>query len=190
MSANVPKLVKILVERLLIERKQKYNKGIYHFIQTELAYNSNRIEGSKLSKEHTINLFNTKTILAMKDEVISSDDIVEANNHFRAFDYILDVYDEPLSEEIIKKIHFILKNNTSDSFLEWFNVGEYKQEENMIGDTFTTAPENVSDEVKALLKRYLSKAEIKVDDIIEFHYHFEKIHPFQDGNGRVGRCGK
>lgn len=187
MLKDTSELVKILVSRLFDEREQKYSNGIYHFIQTELAYNSNRIEGSKLSKEHTINLFNTKTILAMKDEVISSDDIVEANNHFRAFDYILDIYDEPLSEDIIKKIHYILKNNTSDSYLEWFNVGEYKQEENMIGDMFTTAPENVSDEIKALLKRYLSKEKIVFDDIVDFHYSFEKIHPFQDGNGRVGR---
>lgn len=123
----------------------------------------------------------------MKDEVISSDDIVETNNHFRAFDYILDIYDEPLSEEIIKRIHFILKNNTSDSYLEWFNVGEYKQEENMIGDMVTTEPEKVAAEIQSLLKKYLSKRKISFDDIIEFHYEFEKIHPFQDGNGRVGR---
>lgn len=187
MPKDTPELAEILIKRLLTERKQRYNNGIYHFIQTELAYNSNRIEGSKLSKEHTINLFNTKSIIAMKDEVIRSDDIVETNNHFRAFDYILDIYDEPLSEEIIKRIHFILKNNTSNSYLEWFNVGEYKQEENMIGDMFTTAPEKVAAEIQSLLRKYLSKRNISFDDIIEFHYEFEKIHPFQDGNGRVGR---
>ena len=175
-----------LEKQLIYERGKKYKGGIYYFTQTELAYNSNRIEGSKLSKEHTASLFETKTIIA-DGEVIKSDDIVETLNHFRAFDYLLNNVHAPLTEEIIKNFHKILKTGTSDADLDWFNVGEYKKMDNIIGDKYTTPPGKVAEEISLLLQRYNEKQNKVFADIIDFHYKFESIHPFQDGNGRVGR---
>lgn len=165
----------------------KYKGGIYYLTQIELTYNSNRIEGSRLSKEHTRNLFETSSILTTKDEVVKKDDIIEATNHFRAFDYILDNYDEQLDEKMIKHIHLMLKQGTDDAFTEWFNVGEYKAIDNYIGEKHTTKPENVTKEIQDLLKSYNKNPDKSIEDIVDFHVQFENIHPFQDGNGRVGR---
>ncbi len=181
------KITDLLVKQLQEERKIKYKGGIYYFTQTDLAYNSNRIEGSRLTKDHTRSLFETKTILANKDEVIRSDDVIETTNHFRAFDYIVDNFKTKLSEQVIKDIHKILKTNTSDADLSWFNVGEYKSQENMVGDMETTRTEAVHSDMIKLLKEYLATKNKTVENIVDFHVNFEKIHPFQDGNGRVGR---
>ena len=182
-TTNVEKLIK----QLLSEKAAKYKNGIYHFTQTNLAFNSNRIEGSKLSHEHTVNLFNTHTILSNGDEVIDSNDIIETMNHFRAFDYILQNHDQPLSEAIIKQIHKILKANTTDADLDWFNIGEYKALANTIGDKETCPPENVAYEMQKLIACYQNLPQHDFHALLKFHVDFESIHPFQDGNGRVGR---
>ena len=167
------------------EKNANISGGIYHETQVRLTYNSSRIEGSKLSEEQTRLIFETNTIGI--EEKASVDDIIETVNHFRAFDFIIDCAEDSLSEEIIKKIHKILKTGTKDSYLSWFNVGEYKAKPNIIGGNETTHPARVKDEMAILLKKYLNKKKIDIKDIIEFHHDFEKIHPFQDGNGRVGR---
>lgn len=179
--------VKRLIKQLLSEKEAKYKNGIYHFTQTNLAYNSNRIEGSKLSHEHTVNLFNTHTILSNGDEVIDSNDITETMNHFRAFDFILKNYAQPLDEKIIKQLHKILKTNTTDADLDWFNVGEYKSLANTIGDKETCPPDKVASEMEKLIDNYLLLPEHDFHALLKFHVDFEAIHPFQDGNGRVGR---
>ena len=176
-----------LIKQLQTEKAMKYKGGIYYLTQIELTYNSNRIEGSKLSKEHTRNLFETSSILTNKDEIVKKDDIIEATNHFRAFDYILDNYAKPLNEDMIKYIHFMLKQGTDDAFEDWFNVGAYKALANYIGEKPTTAPADVAKEMQSLLKRYQKETTKTIEDIIDFNVHFETIHPFQDGNGRVGR---
>ena len=180
---NVDKLIK----QLISEKAAEYKNGIYHFTQTSLAYNSNRIEGSKLSHEHTINLFNTHTILSNGDEVIDSNDIIETMNHFRAFDYILQNYAQPLNEDFIKHLHRILKSNTTDADQDWFNVGEYKALANTIGDKETCPPEKVAAEISKLINSYLQLSNHDFHALLKFHVDFEAIHPFQDGNGRVGR---
>lgn len=144
------------------------------------------MEGSRLTEEQTRYIYETNTI-AVEKIPINIDDIIETVNHFQCFDYILDCADEVLTEKMIKEIHKILKTNTSDSRLSWFNVGEYKSKPNMVGDLQTTSPNQVSAEIKKLLTWYNKKTNIDINDIIEFHYKFEQIHPFQDGNGRVGR---
>ena len=183
MKSNVDKLI----QQLISEKAAKYKNGIYHFTQTSLAYNSNRIEGSKLSHEHTINLFNTHTLLSSGDEVIDSNDIIETMNHFRAFDYILQNYNEPLNEELIKHLHKILKNNTTDADYEWFNIGEYKSLANTIGDQEICPPDMVPQKMQNLIQNYLSIPQHDFHCLLKFHVDFESIHPFQDGNGRVGR---
>lgn len=175
-----------LLCRLREEKKIRLKGGIYHQTQVKLAYNSNHMEGSRLTEEQTRYIYETNTIGVAK-EPANVDDIMEAVNHFQCFDYILDCAGEDLNESIIKKLHAILKANTSDSRLEWFNVGGYKQRSNMAGVSKTTPPGKVKKEMQQLLSGYRQKDDIAIDDIIEFHYHFEKIHPFQDGNGRVGR---
>lgn len=173
------------VLRVLREEKNaKVSGGLYHETQVRLTYNSNRIEGSKLSEEQTRLIFETNTIGA--EECLSVDDIIETANHFRALDYVIDRAEEPLTEEIVKELHKILKTGTRDSCLPWFNVGEYKQRANMVGGNATTPPSLVAGEMKKLISDYEKKA-VTINDIIEFHYDFERIHPFQDGNGRVGR---
>ncbi len=179
--------VTLLIHQLKSEHAAKYKKGIYHFTQTSLAYNSNRIEGSKLSHEHTINLFNTHTILSNGDEVIDSNDIIETMNHFRAFDFILNNYAVPTDEEIVKHLHKILKSNTTDADNDWFNVGEYKSLPNTIGDKETCPPNKVADEISRLLDSYNKLSQHDLHSLLRFHVDFEAIHPFQDGNGRVGR---
>lgn len=175
-----------LLYRLREEKQIKLKGGIYHQTQIKFAYNSNHIEGSRLTEEQTRYIYETNTI-GLQNEPANIDDIIETVNHFQCFDYILYCAQDTLTEDIIKKLHFILKSNTSDSRLEWFNTGDYKLRSNMVGDSKTTPPRSVKKEMKNLLLEYQNKAVISIEDIIEFHYHFEKIHPFQDGNGRVGR---
>ena len=175
-----------LLYRLREEKQIKLKGGIYHQTQVKLAYNSNHMEGSKLTEDQTRYIYETNTI-GLDKEPANIDDIIETVNHFQCFDYILDCAEDILTENIVKKIHQILKFNTSDSRLEWFNVGDYKQRSNMVGDSKTTPPSRVKKEIQRLLFEYQQKETVTFEDIIEFHYHFEKIHPFQDGNGRVGR---
>lgn len=174
---------------LLVLREQKEMKhkgGIYHRTQIDLTYNSNHIEGSRLSREHTRYIFETNTI-GIEGESISVDDIIETTNHFRCIDIIIERAHERLSEGIIKELHSVLKSGTSDSRKDWFVVGEYKRLPNEVGGNATVLPENVGKEMKTLLHGYNSKKVKNIDDILDFHQRFEAIHPFQDGNGRVGR---
>lgn len=175
-----------LLYQLREEKRIHLKGGIYHQTQVKLAYNSNHMEGSKLTEDQTRYIYETNTI-GLEKEPANIDDIIETVNHFQCFDYILDCAEEILTENTIKKIHSMLKCNTSDSRLEWFNVGDYKQRPNMVGDSKTTPPGKVEKEMRRLLFEYQQKDSISFDDILEFHYYFEKIHPFQDGNGRVGR---
>lgn len=175
-----------LLYQLREEKRIRLKGGIYHQTQIKLAYNSNHIEGSRLTEEQTRYIYETNTI-GVETEPARIDDIMETINHFQCFDYMLDCADDVLTENIIKQFHAILKVNTSDSRLDWFNVGDYKQRPNMVGDSKTTPPSKVKKEVQRLLFDYQQKENITFEDIVEFHYHFEKIHPFQDGNGRVGR---
>ena len=173
--------------RLREEMEMKLKGGLYHQTQIRLAYNSNHMEGSRLTEEQTRSIYETQTIgITQGHEKI--DDIIETVNHFRCFDYILSVADKELCEDIIKRIHLILKSGTTDSQKEWFAVGDYKKRPNMIGGCVeTTHPSKVSAEIKQLLKEYRGNSNTTFEDIIDFHYRFERIHPFQDGNGRVGR---
>ena len=174
-----------ILQILKDEKNAKISGGLYHELQVKMTYNSNHIEGSKLSEDQTRLIFETRTIDA--SEGILIDDIIEANNHFRVIDYIIDNALEPLNEDIIKHIHLLLKQGTKDSDLEWFKVGDYKTKPNMVGGKLTALPKEVPTKMYNLIKNYNSKRNITIEDIIEFHANFEKIHPFQDGNGRVGR---
>lgn len=167
------------------EKDVKISGGLYHETQVRLTYNSNRIEGSKLSEDQTRLIFETNTIGA-EDGGVPVDDIIETSNHFRAIDYVIDCAEEPLTEELIKKLHKILKTGTKNSYVSWFSVGDYKQKANVVGGNETTPPSKVAAAIKKLIADY-EKKKVVINDIIEFHYNFEKIHPFQDGNGRVGR---
>ncbi|MDR2511769.1 MAG: Fic family protein [Bacteroidales bacterium] len=172
----------------LIEEKQAKRKGgLYHKTQVNLAYNSNRIEGSRLTEEQTRYIFETRTIGFKDEEAVSVDDIIETSNHFVAFDYLLDTVENPLSNEIIKRFHAILKAGTSDAAKSWFAVGDWKKAANEVGGTETASPQNVENEMNKLNNWYNLLSEITFENIVEYHYRFEKIHPFQDGNGRVGR---
>jgi Fic family protein len=175
--------------KILREEKSTSSKGgIYHQTQIKLAYNTNRIEGSMLSEEQTRYIYETNTIFLENGDITANvDDIIETVNHFSCFDYMLDIADEPLSEEHIKRFHYLLKINTSDSKKSWFKIGDYKLQPNIVGGIETTLPVNVEKEMKNLIEGYLKKKEITLNDIIDFHFQFERIHPFQDGNGRVGR---
>lgn len=175
-----------LLKTLREQKSGKLKGGIYHRIQIDLTYNSNHIEGSCLTHDQTRYIFETNTI-GMTDMAINVDDIIETTNHFRAIDYIIDNTDSPLTESYIKHLHLLLKSGTSDADREWFNVGEYKRLPNEVGGNDTTAPEDVSREIKSLLQAYNSISRPTFEDILDFHHRFESIHPFQDGNGRVGR---
>ncbi len=175
-----------LLEILQLEKSSKITGGIYHKLQIELTYNSNHIEGSRLTHDQTRYIYETNTI-GIENDVINVDDIVETANHFRCIDMIIESANANLSEMFIKKLHATLKNGTSDSRKEYFVVGNYKKMPNEVGGAQTTAPELVSSEIKALLNSYQGNKSKTIEDLIDFHYHFEKIHPFQDGNGRVGR---
>ena len=177
---------KNLLERLIAEKRTSLPGGIYHKIQIELTYNSNHIEGSKLTHDQTRYIFETNTIGA-ENNFVNVDDIIETVNHFKCIDMIIDNAGYKLTEKFIKQLHFTLKSGTSDSRKDWFNVGEYKKLPNEVGGKETIAPEAVAQKIKALLKSYNVKNEHSLDEIIEFHYQFESIHAFQDGNGRVGR---
>lgn len=176
-----------LLNTLREEKNMNLKGGIYHMTQIKLSYNSNRIEGSRLSEDQTRYIFETNTIGMENESTVNIDDIIETTNHFDAFKYLLDVAEEPLTEVMIKEFHRILKAGTSDSRKEWFRVGDYKLKPNMVGDIETSAPEDVEADVRELLRSYERRGERTFDDIIDFHYRFERIHPFQDGNGRVGR---
>ena len=172
--------------RLKEEKNAKLKGGIYHRTQIDLTYNSNHIEGSRLTKEQTRFIFETNT-LGITSENTRIDDILETVNHFRCIDYIIDHTDEKITESQIKQLHLLLKTNTSDSQKSWFAVGDYKCLANEIGGEKTTLPEDVHKQMKALVADYNSKKQVQFDDILDFHVRFERIHPFQDGNGRVGR---
>ena len=168
------------------EKEAKLKGGIYHKTQIDLTYNSNHIEGSRLTHDQTRYIFETNTI-GIEGESVRVDDIIETTNHFRCIDLIIDRAEEKLTESLIKELHLILKSGTSDSRKDWFTVGDYKRLPNEVGGNETTAPEDVHREIKALLKEYNSKKQKSFEDIIDLHQRFEAIHPFQDGNGRVGR---
>lgn len=190
MDAMLPKKGKMkatpLLKRLREEKVDKISGGIYHRTQIDLTYNSNHIEGSRLTHEQTRYIFETNTI-AVTDESVNVDDIVETTNHFRCIDLIIDHAEEKLSEVFIKEIHRNLKAGTSDSRKSWFRVGDYKKLPNEVGGNATCAPEDVHARMKELLASYNAIKEKSLEDIIDFHQKFESIHPFQDGNGRVGR---
>lgn len=177
---------KTLLYILKLEKESKLKGGIYHKVQIELTYNSNHIEGSCLTHDQTRYIYETNTI-GLTNEVINVDDIVETANHFRCIDLIIDKANLNITENLIKQLHLILKNGTTDSRKNWFVVGDYKKLPNEVGGRVTTSPEKVEDEVKSLIEWYNNIKNKTLKDIIEFHYRFECIHPFQDGNGRVGR---
>ena len=175
----------IVLQRLRDEKSIHMPGGLYHELQIRMTYNSNHIEGSKLSEEQTRLIFETNTVDV--GEGIPVDDIIETVNHFRAIDYVIDHAEEPLTEAIIKELHHILKQSTKASSLSWFAVGDYKKRANVVGGRETTTPKDVPERMKSLLSHYNSLDSITINDIIRFHYEFERIHPFQDGNGCVGR---
>lgn len=179
---------KINVLEVLREQEEMQLKGnLYHNTQIIFAYNTNHIEGSKLTEDQTRYIYETNTLLTEKESITNLDDIIETANHFKLVDYMLDVADKELTEEMIKEFHKILKEGTSDSRKDWFNVGEYKKLANEAGNMKTSLPKNVQKDMVKLMQWYNSLEKITIENIIEFHYRFECIHPFQDGNGRVGR---
>ena len=175
-----------ILQRLQEEKGSGLKGGIYHRTQIDLTYSSNHIEGSRLTKEQTRFIFETNT-LAITTENTRIDDIMETVNHFRCIDYIIDHATEKITETHIKHLHLLLKTNTSDSQKAWFAVGDYKRLANEVGGNETVQPQDVHKAMKALLKDYKSLKEMTLDDILDFHVQFERIHPFQDGNGRIGR---
>ncbi len=176
-----------LLERLRFEKKNQIKGGIYHKLMIDLTFNSNHIEGNELTHDETRYIFETRTIGIEKNTSKKVDDIVETMNHFAAIDRVIDFANYPLSEAFIKELHKILKSNTSDSRLPYFAVGDYKKIPNEVGGLETTHPRLVGSEMKKLLSQYSKKESHSLEEIVEFHVQFERIHPFQDGNGRVGR---
>ena len=177
---------KLLLDILQEEKSSGYAGGIYHKTQIELTYNSNHIEGSSLTHEQTRYIFETNTI-DVENGSLNVDDVIETANHFRIVSLIIDNAKSTLTQEFIKKLHLLLKNGTSDSRRDWFVAGDYKKLPNEVGEMHTTPPEEVSGKMKELLNEYNVKEEKSLEDILDFHVKFEKIHPFQEGNGRVGR---
>ena len=175
-----------LLDILKREKDSKHHGGIYHKTQIDLTYNSNHIEGSRLTHDQTRYIFETNTI-GIENEVVNVDDVIETTNHFRCIDMIIDNAKGALTEKFIKELHKALKTGTTDSRKDWFAVGDYKKVPNEVGGMETVLPENVSDHIKQLLSEYNGKENKTFDDIIDFHVKFERIHPFQDGNGRIGR---
>ena len=177
-------------QELIKQKESKFKGNIYHYSQVNFSYNSNKIEGSKLTSEQTEAIFDTASFIPKSDNLIQLDDLIESKNHFKLFDYALDNVDKALSKEMILEMNRILKRNTSDEENPRYNVGGFKIVPNIIGLVnviHTTEPENVEKEIDQLLFEYNTKRTITLEDIIDFHYRFEKIHPFGDGNGRVGR---
>jgi len=186
--ANEKENKNYLLERLREEKKHGIKGGIYHKLQIDLTYNSNHMEGSELTHDQTRYIFETRTIgLVNTNEVVKVDDIVETINHFSMIDRVIDFANYQLSEAFIKELHKILKTGTSDSRLSWFKIGDYKRRANAVGDIETTAPRLVPQEMKKLVDEYNKKGKHTLEEIIEFHVKLERIHPFQEGNGRVGR---
>ena len=181
-KATVSPLLAILQD----QQANKTKGGIYHRIQIDLTYNSNHIEGSRLTHDQTRYIFETNTI-GLTDEVIKVDDIIETTNHFHCIDYIIKQAGEKLTETFIKQLHQMLKSGTSDSRKSWFAVGDYKRLPNEVAGMETTAPSDVHRQMKAILQEYNAIKKHSLENIIDFHQRFEAIHPFQDGNGRVGR---
>lgn len=181
-KAEIMPLLKVLRE----QKASKLKGSIYHSTQIDLTYNSNHIEGSKLTHDQTRYIFETNTI-GITDQAIRVDDILETVNHFRCIDYIIDHAEEKLTESLIKQLHLILKSGTSDSKKDWFMVGDYKRLPNEVGGMDTCPPNEVHQKMKVLLQEYNAIKQRTLEDILDFHVRFEKIHPFQDGNGRVGR---
>ena len=175
----------VILQTLREEKNAGISGGLYHELQVRMTYNSNHMEGSRLTEDQTRRIFETNTVDA--GDGVPVDDILETVHHFRAIDYVIDAAEETLTEDIIKQIHFILKHDTRDSALGWFTVGDYKRRANMVGGKETIKPEDVPRKMKQLLERYNSKTSVTINDVIELHAEFEHIHPFQDGNGRVGR---
>lgn len=175
-----------LLDILREQKEGKYSGGIYHRTQIDLTYNSNHMEGSRLTRNQTRYIFETNTV-GVENEVLNVDDVIETVNHFHCIDLVIDHADDILSEKFIKKLDLTLKNGTSDSRKDWFAVGEYKKIPNEVGGMDTALPEEVADKMKTLLKEYNVIKEKTLEDILDFHVKFERIHPFQDGNGRVGR---
>jgi Fic family protein len=176
-----------LSQYLVEEMQAKRKGGLYHKTQIKLAYNSNRIEGSRLTEEQTRYIFETRTIGFKDEEAVPVDDIIETSNHFVAFDFMLNSLEQPLTDSIIKEFHRILKTGTSDAQKTWFAVGDWKKLANEVGGVQTTLPPNIEIEINQLNDWYNSIEQKSFENIVEYHYCFEKIHPFQDGNGRVGR---
>ena len=182
--------VKKIKSELIDQKKSKFKGNIYHYSQVNFSYNSNKIEGSRLTSDQTEAIFDISSFISKSDDLIRLDDLIESKNHFKLFDYILDNVDEVLTKEMIINMNKILKRNTSDEEDPRYNVGGFKIVPNMIGlvnVVNTTEPKKVLEEIEKLLNEYNSKENITLEDIIDFHYKFEKIHPFGDGNGRVGR---
>lgn len=175
-----------LLEILQDEKKRKYSGGIYHKTQIELTYNSNHMEGSRLTHDQTRYIFETNTI-GVGSEALGVDDVIETANHFRCIDMVIDSAKSALTERYIKELHLILKSGTTESRLSWFAVGDYKKRANEVGGLPTAMPSEVASQMKKLLVSYNKKKDKSLEDILEFHVNFERIHPFQDGNGRVGR---
>ena len=176
-----------LLATLREQKEMKMKVGIYHKTQIDLTYNSNHIEGSRLTHDQTRYIFETNTIGVTADETVNVNDIVETVNHFRCIDLIIDKAEEPLSEELVKTLHSILKSGTSDRRKDWFAVGDYKRLPNEVGGEATCEPERVHENMQRLIEIYNAKQQHSLEDILDYHVRFEKIHPFQDGNGRVGR---
>ncbi|MBQ8305497.1 MAG: Fic family protein [Blautia sp.] len=175
----------MILQILRDEKESKISGGLYHELQVRMTYNSNHIEGSRLTEDQTRLIFETNTIDA--GDGVPVDDILETVHHFRAIDYVIDVAEDELTEDIIKHLHYILKHDTMDSTLSWFAVGDYKRRANMVGGRETAKPKDVPARMRSLLALYNAKTTVTINDVIELHAEFEYIHPFQDGNGRVGR---
>lgn len=174
-----------ILQLLRDEKEIQLSGGLYHELQVRMTYNSNYMEGSKLSEDQTRLIFETNTI--NMGDGIPVDDILETVHHFRAIDYCIDIAEEKLTEEIIKKLHFMIKHDTKDAALPWYAIGDYKKRANVVGGRETSKPSEVARDMRVLLERYNARDNVTIEDIIEFHAEFEYIHPFQDGNGRVGR---
>jgi Fic family protein len=177
-----PSLLQILQE----QKATRMTGGVYHKVQIDLTYNSNHIEGSRLTHDQTRFIFDSNTI-GFENEAVNVDDVIETSNHFRCIDMAIDSAGATLTEKFIKDLHAVLKTGTSDSRKDWFSVGEYKKLPNEVGGNDTTLPENVADEMRKLLASYNELPSKTFEDIVAFHVAFDRIHPFQDGNGRVGR---